>query len=420
MTLVSHFIHNYECLHREERKYHNDILGTECVMIHAFLSHLLQPNPLVCTATGRGLQLAETGQPALCEVHVMDETGDPCTKEQLVTAQLTSHVDGSVTLGSVEHRTPCTYEVAYQPITRGRHELDITVNDVPVQGSPFLVYVSKPPHLLGQSVRVIPGLNYPWMITTTTSGELVYSEDRKISVIRKSGQWIRSIDTTSIRSGIRRYKLNPKGVAVDDDGNIYVTGWESHRLYKFNSDGKLVKSVGGEGTSTKQFKYPCGIAVSKDHKLFVCDRDNHRIQVFNTDLKFITCFGREGSSVGEFSYPYDLTLDSAGDMYVADHDNNCVQVFGQNGTFLRTFGKPGSGPGGISYPSSIHVDHSYAYVVGHGNHRVSVFYTSGEFITSFGRWGSGEGELSCPNGINIDQDGFLYFCDTLNNHIQVF
>lgn len=78
----------------------------------------------------------------------MDETGDPCTKEQLVTAQLTSHVDGSVTLGSIEHTTPCTYEVTYQPITRGRHELDITVNDVPVQGSPFLVYVSKPPHLL--------------------------------------------------------------------------------------------------------------------------------------------------------------------------------------------------------------------------------------------------------------------------------
>ena len=48
---------------------------------------------------------------------------------------------------------------------------------------------------------------------------------------------IRSIDTTSVRSGIRRYKLryklNPMGVAVDKDGNIYVTDVESHRLSKF-------------------------------------------------------------------------------------------------------------------------------------------------------------------------------------------
>ena len=44
---------------------------------------------------------------------------------------------------------------------------------------------------------------------------------------------IRSIDTTSVRSGIRRYKLNPLGVAVDKDGNIYVTDVESHRLSKF-------------------------------------------------------------------------------------------------------------------------------------------------------------------------------------------
>ena len=36
-----------------------------------------------------------------------------------------------------------------------------------------------------------------------------------------------------VRSGIRWYKLDPTGVAVDKDGNIYVTDVESHRLSKF-------------------------------------------------------------------------------------------------------------------------------------------------------------------------------------------
>ena len=223
----------------------------------------------------------------------MDPAGDPCTTEHQVTAELRSNVDKFITLTSVAHKTPDTYEVSYLPNARGQHVLSVTVNGEPLQGSPFLVYVRQAPHQLGKRVRVIGGL-YPHMIATTSSGELVVSEgDNRLSFISRDGERIRSIDTTSVRSGIRRYKLDPTGVAVDEDGNIYVTDVESHRLSKFNSDGKLVKTVGGKGSKTVQFKWPHGIALSKDNKLFVCDRYNHRIQVFDTNLKFISCFGKE-------------------------------------------------------------------------------------------------------------------------------
>ena len=350
----------------------------------------------------------------------MDPAGDPRTTEQQITAELRSNVDGSITPTSVAHKTADTYEVSYQPNTRGRHVLNVTVNGEPVQGSPFLVYVRQTPHLLGKPVRVITGLDNPWMIATNGSGELVVSEDYKISFITRDGERIRSIDTTSVRSGIRRYKLYTRGVAVDEDGNVYVTDVESHRLSKFNSEGKLVKTVGGEGGRTGQFDRPNGIALSKNNKLFVCDIFNHRIQVFDTDLKFISCFGKEGSGEGEFRYPSDPAFSSAGGVYVTDHYNHRVQVFAQNGTFLRAFGRHGSRPGELSKPWGIHVDHDYVYVVENANSRVSVFYTSGKFITKFGRRGSGEGELSNPHGITIDQDGFLYICDSLNDRIQVF
>ena len=388
-----------------------------CATSYTFLP---QPDIQKSTVTGQGLQLAETGQLAHFEVHLVDTAGDPCTTEQQLTAEMKSHVDGSIILTSVAHKTPDTYEVSYQPNTRGRHMLNVTVNDEPVQGSPFLVYVRQAPHLLGKPVRVITGLDFPYMIATTGSGKFVVSEDHKVSFIRRDGKRIRNIDTTSVRSGIRRYKLDPTGVAVDEDDNIYVTDWESHRLSKFNSDGKLVKTVGGKGGKTGQFHCPYGIALSKDNKLFVCDGNNHRIQVFDTNLKFISCFGKEGRGKGEFRCPNDLTFEPAGDVYVTDYYNHRVQVFSQNGTFLRTFGRGGSGPHELTTPCSIHVDHDYVYVVEYGNHRVSVFYTSGEFITSFGRRGSGEGELSNPCGITIDQDGFLYVCDSENDRIQVF
>ena len=328
-------------------------------------------------------------------------------------------MDSSVTPASVAHKTPDINEVSYQPNTRGRHELSVRVNDVPVQGSPFLVYARQAPHLLGRQVRVIKELNGPCMVATTSIGELVVCEDHKISLIGRHGGRIRSIDTTSVRSGIRRYKLNPLGVAVDEDSNIYVTDWESYRLSKFNSDGKLVKSVGGKGGKTGQFDFPSGIALSQDNKLFVCDTINLRIQVFDTNLKFVFCFGKAGSGEGEMSWPYDLTFDPAGSVYVADSGNHRVQVFSQNGTYLRTFGVLGSGPGELYWPRGIHVDHDHVYVAEEGNNRISLFNTSGAFITSFGRRGSGR-ELNSPRGITTDQDGFLYVCDCGKSRIQVF
>ena len=370
---------------------------------------------------GQGLELAETGQQAHFEVHLVDMAGDPCTTEQQVTAWMRALVGMSVTHASVAHKTPDIYEVSYQPNARGRYELNVLVNRVPVQGSPFLVYTRQAPHLLGRPVRVIQELNSPSMIATTISGELVVSENYKISVISTNGKRIRSIDTSSVRSGgIRRYKLNPSGVAVDEDSNIYATDEESHGVYKFSSDRKLVKSVGGQGGRTGQFDYPRGIALSEENKLFVCDRNNHRIQVFDTDLRFVFCFGSEGSGEGEMRFPNDLTFDPAGSVYVAESSNHRVQVFSQNGVYLRTFDMEGIGPGELSLPVGINVDHDHVYVAEYWNYRISVFHTSGAFITSFGRRGYGHGELKHPRGITTDQDVFLYVCDTDNDRIQVF
>ena len=348
----------------------------------------------------------------------MNTAEDPCTTKRQVTAELKSSVDGSITLAHVAHKNSDTRKVSYQCCTRGQHTLSVRVNGIPVDGSPFLVHVRQAPNLLGKPLRVIAGLNGPQMIAIAGSGELVVSEYHKISFISTDGQTIRSIDTTSVKSGSNWYRMEPMGLAVSDDGSMYVTG--AHRLSKFNSHGKLVKSVGGKGSGTGQFDDPQGIALSKDNKLFVCDRRNNRIQVFDTNLKFISFFGKEGHGEGEFRHPIDLNFDPAGDVYVADCYNHRVQVFSQNGTFLRTFGECGSGPGELSSPEGVHVDHNYVYVVDTGNHCVSVFYTSGAFVTSFGKEGSEEGELSLPCGITIDQDGFIYICDCWNNRIQIF
>ena len=83
------------------------------------------------------------------------------------------------------------------------------------------------PGKLLRPVGVIKELNDPYAVATTSSGaELVVSQDHKISII---GETIRSIDTRSVRSRIRRFKLDPWGVHVASDEHSSM--W-NHLLWK--------------------------------------------------------------------------------------------------------------------------------------------------------------------------------------------
>ena len=324
---------------------------SEVEMIH----HQLEVRRSQVDLLTKQVQDSETTQVAEFEVHLADANGDPCTAIQDVTAELKSIANSSVIKATLVSKTPATYEVFYQSRVRGRHYLIVRVNGTPIQGSPFRVCVRQSPRLLSKPVRVIGGLNVPRGMVTSRNGEMIVCEQNRVSVYTKDGQKIKTIE--SVQSGIRSYKLDPTGVAVDGSGNMYITDWTSHRLFKLNSDGKQVKAVGEKGEKLGEFDHPQGIAFSKDNKLFVCDKINCRIQIFDTDLNFISCFGTKGRGEGEFLDPIDLAIDGAGNLYVADHGNHRIQVFSQSGTFLRTIGKSG-------FRLGIHVDHGLCYKVG--------------------------------------------------------
>jgi hypothetical protein len=72
--------------------------------------------------------------------------------------------------------------------------------------------------------------------------------------------------------------LGPKGVAVDENGHIYVA--VNHRILKFTSDGVVVSSWGGEGAGSGdgEFLLPNSIATA-GRAVYVTDR-NDRVQKF--------------------------------------------------------------------------------------------------------------------------------------------
>ena len=349
---------------------------------------MVLPDPTKCTAEGAGTKVAEVGKSAQFTVHTVYQNCQLCREKQVVEAELKSVVNDSVVHAKVTSKGRGVYEVTYTPKVRGRHTLIVKVNGTEIAGSPFQVFAKIHPTQLGESVRVVEGVNNPWGIALNSKQQLVVAEEhgRKVTVFDREGKEMQTI-TNEFSS--------PIGVAVDKDDNIYVSDDDNCSLLKFSKEGKLMKVVGQKGAQPGEFRSLSMIKVIND-KLYVCDSGNNRVQILNTELEYLNSFGCHGDGDCQFNDPNDIAQDRAGNFFVTDTNNNRVQVFDCKGQFLSTFSKKDSAPYGICVGSD-----QLVYVCENGNNCVSVFKTSGEFVTSFG-------QFSCPIGIVIDDDGFVF------------
>ena len=166
---------------------------------------------------------------------------------------------------------------------------------------------------------------------------------------------------------------------------------------------------------------PRGMAIDSSGYVYVADTANDRIQKFYSNGNFITKWGSEGTGDGEFHWPPGIAVDSSGYVYVADAGNDRIQKFDSDGNFITKWGSSGSGDGEFSWLEGIAVDSSgYVYVVDSGNDRIQKFDSYGNFITKWGSSGSGDDEFSWLEGIAVDSSGCVYVVDSGNDRIQKF
>jgi DNA-binding beta-propeller fold protein YncE len=202
---------------------------------------------------------------------------------------------------------------------------------------------------------------------------VVEQEKKGISVFDRQGKKIQFIT----HPGIER----PTGIALDRErGKIYLadTGHTKSRLHNvkvFDLRGELIGTVGREkGSEPGQFLFPTYLAVDPQGNLYVTDTLNSRIQVFDPDGKYLRTVGGRGSAWGMFDKPKGVALDSFGNVYVADSGWSNVQIFNQKGQVLLFFGGRGPIPGMLKNPTAITIDkQNRIYVADYLNHRVEVY-----------------------------------------------
>jgi DNA-binding beta-propeller fold protein YncE len=72
----------------------------------------------------------------------------------------------------------------------------------------------------------------------------------------------------------------PKGVAVDDDGVVYVVDGLFDNVQLFDRAGAFLLTLGARGTGFGEFWLPSGAFIDGEDRLYVCDTYNRRVQVF--------------------------------------------------------------------------------------------------------------------------------------------
>ena len=304
--------------------------------------------------------------------------------------------------------------MVYKAENRGLHNLHVFVNNRETNGSPFVITVYPYPTQLVRPVRVVTGLNRPYGIAVNSRGEMIISECKghQISIFNSRGE---KVHTFGSYGDSREQMIEPAGIAVDEQDNIYVSSL--HKLQKFTRSGELIECVGQEGSGDDAFNDPRGVTIYND-KVYVCDHKNKRIQVFNLDLKCIRSIKSGGKGNCEFKAPYDIKLDAAGSggdiIYIAEYNNERVQVMDNNEYLLRTLSKSLNGP------TALHIVDKHMYVSDFNGHCIVVYETSGQFVTKFGKLGNMEGEFSTPYCITSCGNGFIYVCDWSNDRVQIF
>ena len=266
------------------------------------------------------------------------------------------------------------------------------------------------------------------------------------------------------------------GVAVDDDGNIYVCNkWDSN-VRRVDAKTGIIDTFAGQNTrhypsergasrplsgagftlagfhgdggpaSDAAFKFAEHLAFDTRGDLYVCDNGNNRVRKIDMRTGIITTvFGTgQAASNGDGGPAIEASTHTPDSIFIDVHDNLYVgeargyklrRVDAQTGivTTIAGTGIPGYGADGLpATETNCNPIESGIWADPDG----TVFYSdsSGRLRRVDGQTGivttvaggtsvhdggpSAEAFLACPNGISVGPDGHIYFADTLGDRVR--
>lgn len=210
----------------------------------------------------------------------------------------------------------------------------------------------------------------------------------------------------------------PRAIAIDPSGGGLVVIDKSARVQRFALDGTYLN-----GWRMPQWENgkPTGVAIAEDGRIFVADTHYHRVAVFDSEGHETLAFGSYGEGPGEFIYPTDVAFGPRGTLFVSEYGgNDRIQVFDRDGTYLRSFGSMGDGEGKFSRPQAIEWREATGelFIADAINHRIVVTDQAGHWKRVLGGAGRDPGSFAYPYDLTLLDDGSLMVVEFGNNRVQ--
>lgn len=291
--------------------------------------------------------------------------------------------------------------------------------------------INSPAHVNAGIVTTLAdgadGFNTPTAVTVDSS--------KNLFVTNSDGSVFKISSTGVVSTFVAAATFNgASGITIDGSGNLYVTNTLNFTIEKI-APGGVVTTIAGSGVQGANdatgllatFQQPWGIAIDSQGNLFVTEANDHTIRKITPGGVVSTFAGTAGVSgsndatgaLASFNQPAGIAVDSSDNLYVVDANNGIIRMI-TPGRVVSTFAT------GLVIPLGITIDDDgNIFVTDMGDNTIKKISSTGvvTILAGSGVIGSGDGtgilaSFTSPFGLVADSSGNLYVADAGNDSIR--
>ena len=137
--------------------------------------------------------------------------------------------------------------------------------------------------------------------------------------------------------GIYASLYRPMSICFDQAGNLYIADSGNHRIRMVDMASGIITTVVGSGDAGREgdggkatsanLNFPEGVAVDNEGNIYVADSGNNRIRMVERESGIIETILGGDASPDKLDHPSGLAVDPKRGIYIADTFNNRMLLF---------------------------------------------------------------------------------------------